>query len=89
MRLATWNVNSIRSRADRVAAFLERHDVDVLTVITSASCTSQAGRTPVSISFSVASSSTSVSTVDRSATLRRISSGSTSRCVRLRRNAAM
>jgi exodeoxyribonuclease-3 len=32
MRLATWNVNSIRSRADRVAAFLERSDVDVLAV---------------------------------------------------------
>ena len=26
MRLATWNVNSIRSRADRVAAWLERSD---------------------------------------------------------------
>jgi exodeoxyribonuclease-3 len=32
MRLATWNVNSIRSRADRVAAFLQRHDVDVLAL---------------------------------------------------------
>jgi exodeoxyribonuclease-3 len=32
MRLATWNVNSIRSRADRAAAFLERHDVDVLAL---------------------------------------------------------
>jgi exodeoxyribonuclease III len=32
MRLATWNVNSIRSRAERVAAFLERHDVDVLAL---------------------------------------------------------
>ncbi|MGY2001415.1 exodeoxyribonuclease III [Blastococcus sp. SYSU DS1024] len=32
MRLATWNVNSIRTRADRVAAFLERHDVDVLAM---------------------------------------------------------
>jgi exodeoxyribonuclease III len=32
MRLATWNVNSIRTRADRVAAFLERHDVDVLAL---------------------------------------------------------
>jgi exodeoxyribonuclease III len=32
MRLATWNVNSIRSRADRVAAFLERSDVDVLAL---------------------------------------------------------
>lgn len=32
MRIATWNVNSIRSRIDRVAAFLERHDVDVLAI---------------------------------------------------------
>jgi exodeoxyribonuclease-3 len=32
MRLATWNVNSIRTRADRVAAWLERQDVDVLAV---------------------------------------------------------
>ncbi len=32
MRLATWNVNSLRSRIDRVEAFLERHDVDVLAV---------------------------------------------------------
>jgi exodeoxyribonuclease-3 len=32
MRLATWNVNSIRSRADRVAAFLQRSDVDVLAL---------------------------------------------------------
>ncbi len=32
MRVATWNVNSIRSRADRVAAFLQRHDVDVLAL---------------------------------------------------------
>ena len=32
MRLATWNVNSIRSRADRVAAWLERSDVDVLAL---------------------------------------------------------
>ena len=32
MRLATWNVNSIRSRADRVAAFLQRQDVDVLAL---------------------------------------------------------
>src|ERR671932_653707 len=28
MRLATWNVNSIRSRAERVAAWLERRDID-------------------------------------------------------------
>ena len=32
MRLATWNVNSIRSRAERVAAWLERSDVDVLAL---------------------------------------------------------
>lgn len=32
MRLATWNVNSLRSRIDRVEAFLQRHDVDVLAV---------------------------------------------------------
>ena len=32
MRLATWNVNSLRARIDRVEAFLERHDVDVLAV---------------------------------------------------------
>src|ERR1700754_5190670 len=32
MRLATWNVNSIRARVDRVAAWLERADVDVLAM---------------------------------------------------------
>ena len=32
MRIATWNVNSIRSRIDRVEAFLERHDIDVLAL---------------------------------------------------------
>jgi len=32
VRLATWNVNSIRSRVDRVAAWLERSDVDVLAM---------------------------------------------------------
>ncbi|WP_229052298.1 exodeoxyribonuclease III [Aeromicrobium sp. Leaf350] len=32
MRIATWNVNSIRSRIDRVVGFLERHDVDVLAI---------------------------------------------------------
>lgn len=32
MRLATWNVNSIRARADRVVAWLERSDVDVLAI---------------------------------------------------------
>lgn len=30
MRIATWNVNSIRARVDRVTAFLQRQDVDVL-----------------------------------------------------------
>jgi exodeoxyribonuclease-3 len=32
MRLATWNVNSLRSRIDRVEALLERHDLDVLAL---------------------------------------------------------
>jgi exodeoxyribonuclease-3 len=32
MRLATWNVNSIRSRIGRVEAFLERQDIDVITL---------------------------------------------------------
>jgi exodeoxyribonuclease-3 len=32
VRIATWNVNSLRSRIDRVEAFLERHDIDVLAV---------------------------------------------------------
>jgi len=32
VRVATWNVNSIRARVDRVTAFLERHDVDVLAM---------------------------------------------------------
>ncbi|GAA3668382.1 exodeoxyribonuclease III [Nocardioides ginsengisoli] len=32
MRLATWNVNSLRTRIDRVEAFLDRHDIDVLAV---------------------------------------------------------
>jgi exodeoxyribonuclease-3 len=32
VRIATWNVNSLRSRIDRVEAFLHRHDVDVLAV---------------------------------------------------------
>ena len=32
MRIATWNVNSVRSRIDRVEAFLQRHDVDVLAL---------------------------------------------------------
>jgi len=32
MRLATWNVNSIRARVDRVTDWLERGDVDVLAM---------------------------------------------------------
>ncbi|MGL5864977.1 MAG: exodeoxyribonuclease III [Dermatophilaceae bacterium] len=32
MRLATWNVNSIRSRIDRVEAWLRRSDIDVLAM---------------------------------------------------------
>ena len=32
MRIATWNVNSVRSRLDRVEAFLQRHDIDVLAI---------------------------------------------------------
>ena len=32
MRLATWNINSIRARADRALAFLEREDIDVLAL---------------------------------------------------------
>ena len=32
MRIATWNVNSIRARAERVAGWLERNDVDVLAI---------------------------------------------------------
>ena len=32
MRIATWNVNSIRSRIDRVEAWLQRNDVDVLAL---------------------------------------------------------
>ena len=32
MRLATWNVNSVRTRIDRVTAFLEREDIDVLAM---------------------------------------------------------
>lgn len=30
MRIATWNVNSLRARVDRVVDFLERSDIDVL-----------------------------------------------------------
>ena len=32
MRIATWNVNSLRSRIDRVEKLLERHDIDVLAL---------------------------------------------------------
>jgi exodeoxyribonuclease III len=32
VRLATWNVNSIRSRIERVEALLQRHDLDVLAL---------------------------------------------------------
>jgi exodeoxyribonuclease-3 len=32
VRLATWNVNSLRSRIDRVERLLERHDIDVLAL---------------------------------------------------------
>ncbi|GGF09847.1 exodeoxyribonuclease III [Williamsia phyllosphaerae] len=32
MRIATWNVNSIRARSERVVDWLERHDVDVLAI---------------------------------------------------------
>ncbi|MCI6573968.1 MAG: exodeoxyribonuclease III [Actinomycetaceae bacterium] len=32
MKIATWNVNSIRARIDRVLAVLERHDLDVLAI---------------------------------------------------------
>jgi exodeoxyribonuclease-3 len=32
MRIATWNVNSLRARIDRVTAFLQRTDIDVLAI---------------------------------------------------------
>jgi exodeoxyribonuclease III len=32
VRIATWNVNSLRSRIDRVEKLLERHDIDVLAL---------------------------------------------------------
>lgn len=32
MRFATWNINSIRARQDRLLAFLDRSDVDVLAI---------------------------------------------------------
>ncbi|HSN11625.1 MAG TPA: endonuclease/exonuclease/phosphatase family protein, partial [Propionibacteriaceae bacterium] len=32
MRLATWNVNSLRARIGRVEAFCEQQDIDVLAM---------------------------------------------------------
>lgn len=32
MRIVNWNVNSVRTRAERVVGFLHRHDVDVLAM---------------------------------------------------------
>ncbi len=32
VKIATWNVNSLRARADRVEAWLDRSDVDVLAI---------------------------------------------------------
>jgi exodeoxyribonuclease-3 len=32
MRIATWNVNSVRARIDRVRAYLVDHDIDVLAL---------------------------------------------------------
>ena len=32
MRIATWNINSIRARMDRLIAWIERSDVDVLAI---------------------------------------------------------
>ena len=32
LRIATWNVNSLRTRIDRVEALLDRHEIDVLAV---------------------------------------------------------
>jgi exodeoxyribonuclease III len=32
VRLATWNVNSLRTRIDRVEKLLQRHDIDVLAL---------------------------------------------------------
>ncbi|WP_131096872.1 exodeoxyribonuclease III [Streptomonospora litoralis] len=32
MRIATWNVNSVRARGERIAAWLQRSDVDVAAV---------------------------------------------------------
>jgi len=33
VRIATWNVNSLRSRIDRVEAFLERHDIETFFLL--------------------------------------------------------
>ena len=32
MRIATWNINSLRARVERVVAFLEREQIDVLAL---------------------------------------------------------
>ncbi len=32
MRIATWNINSIRTRAERAVAFLQNNDIDVLAL---------------------------------------------------------
>ena len=32
MRLATWNVNSVRARVDRIVGFAENNDIDVLAM---------------------------------------------------------
>ncbi|WP_151549975.1 MULTISPECIES: exodeoxyribonuclease III [Corynebacterium] len=32
MRIATWNINSVRTRIERAVDFLQRHDVDVLAL---------------------------------------------------------
>jgi len=32
VKIATWNVNSLRSRIDRVEALLDRHEIDVLAL---------------------------------------------------------
>jgi exodeoxyribonuclease-3 len=32
MRIATWNINSLRARTDRLLALLERHEIDVIAL---------------------------------------------------------
>ncbi|MCL6422412.1 exodeoxyribonuclease III [Brachybacterium sp. JHP9] len=32
MRIATWNINSLRARMDRLIAFLERHEIDAVAL---------------------------------------------------------